>query len=223
MSHAVPPQEATQTTITRRDFLGLAGLTLVSSSLALQGANQSWAATAVPGDGTIPTPGKRPNIVLITTDQERYPRHWPENWVRDNLPAHKRLLANGLAFRRFFCNAAMCSPSRATLFTADVQAHLRANRVLNVPYTDAQIANAQADLLAQADPNGDGVSDFEARYPGVAVRDFDGDPAALPLVWIDAEGRRETRLSEIDTNLRFEAHPGWKGRIERGQDIACAS
>ena len=58
---------------------------------------------------------------------------------------------------------------------------------------------------------------------GLRISDFDGDPAALPLVWIDAEGRRETRLSEIDTNLRFEAHPGWKGRIEREQDIACAS
>jgi uncharacterized protein (DUF362 family) len=58
---------------------------------------------------------------------------------------------------------------------------------------------------------------------GVRISDFDGDPAALPLVWIDAEGRRETRLSEIDTNLRFAAHPGWKGRIEREQDIACAS
>lgn len=58
---------------------------------------------------------------------------------------------------------------------------------------------------------------------GVRISAFDGDPATLPLVWIDAEGRREMHLSEIGTNLRFAAHPGWKGRIEREQDIACAS
>ena len=65
---------------------------------------------------------------------------------------------------------------------------------------------------------------------GVRISAFDGDPAALRVVWIDAAGVRETRLSEITTDLHFEAHPGWKGRIERrpapgeGRDpIACAS
>jgi hypothetical protein len=44
------------------------------------------------------------------------------------------------------------------------------------------------------------------------------------VLWIDAEGERELRLSEIDLNLRFEAHPGWAGRIEREEKAAtCAS
>jgi hypothetical protein len=65
------------------------------------------------------------------------------------------------------------------------------------------------------------------RAGGVAITRFAGDPAALPVLWLDEHGARETTLAAIDTNLRFEAHPGWKGQIERrpeGRDpIACAS
>ncbi|MEZ4714934.1 MAG: sulfatase-like hydrolase/transferase [Caldilineaceae bacterium] len=59
----------------------------------------------------------RANIILIITDQERYPRHWPDGWVEENLPGHVRLAANGMTFTRHFCSATMCSPSRSTLFT----------------------------------------------------------------------------------------------------------
>jgi arylsulfatase A-like enzyme len=51
------------------------------------------------------------------TDQERYPQYWPPGWADANLPNRKRLADHGLTFTRAFCNAAMCSPSRATLFT----------------------------------------------------------------------------------------------------------
>ncbi len=50
------------------------------------------------------------------------------------------------------------------LETADIQDRLRTNRMVGVPYTDDQIANAQADLLAQADPNGDPAA-LMKRYP----------------------------------------------------------
>ena len=58
-------------------------------------------------------------------------------------------------------------------------AHLRANRMLRVPYTDAQIANAAIDARSQAEPLSSTAYDFEHRYPGVAIRDFDGDPARV--------------------------------------------
>ena len=45
----------------------------------------------------------------------------------------------------------------------DVQALLKTNREVGVPYTDEQIAHAKEDLIAQADPNGDGVDAFEKR------------------------------------------------------------
>lgn len=43
--------------------------------------------------------------------------HWPADWARNNLPNRQRLVDTGLTFTRSFCNAAMCSPSRSTLFT----------------------------------------------------------------------------------------------------------
>jgi cytochrome c oxidase cbb3-type subunit 2 len=53
--------------------------------------------------------------------------------------------------------------------------HLRALRKVGVPYTDADIAKAVDDALAQADPDADSA-DLKKRYPKAQVRDFDGDP-----------------------------------------------
>jgi choline-sulfatase len=60
---------------------------------------------------------KKPNIVLIITDQEREVMHWPEGWAEANLSARSRLLEHGLQFTNARCNTAACSASRATLFT----------------------------------------------------------------------------------------------------------
>ena len=56
--------------------------------------------------------------------------------------------------------------------------HLVANARLGVPYTEEMIANAEADMRAQADPNAD-TSGVEERYPKAKVGDFDGNPNAL--------------------------------------------
>jgi cytochrome c oxidase cbb3-type subunit II len=60
----------------------------------------------------------------------------------------------------------------------DIADHLRTNRIVGVPYTDEMIAEASADLHAQADPDADHDA-LLARYPKAAVGDFDGDPARL--------------------------------------------
>jgi choline-sulfatase len=63
--------------------------------------------------------GRPPNILLVITDQQRYPRHWPQDpgWLRELMPNEAELARTGLTFTNAFCNTAMCSPSRATLFT----------------------------------------------------------------------------------------------------------
>ena len=61
---------------------------------------------------------------------------------------------------------------------ANVSGHLIANRRVGVPYSDEMIENAEADLMAQADPDAD-WSGLEERYPKAVLGDFDGDPARL--------------------------------------------
>jgi cytochrome c oxidase cbb3-type subunit 2 len=60
----------------------------------------------------------------------------------------------------------------------DASAHLIANRRVGVPYSDEMVENASADMVAQADPNGD-ASGVSARYPKAVVGDFDGDPSRV--------------------------------------------
>ncbi len=74
-------------------------------------------------------------------------------------------------------------PSYAFLATTElrmdnVEGHLKANRIVGVPYSDEMIENAAADLAAQADPDAD-TSGVEERYPKAVLGDFDGDPAKL--------------------------------------------
>jgi len=71
--------------------------------------------------------------------------------------------------------------AEAELDTTAIQAHLRVNKTLGVPYTDEQIANAAADMRAQAEPDGAGQDDFVKRYPKAIVRNFDGKPGLTEM------------------------------------------
>jgi len=70
-------------------------------------------------------------------------------------------------------------PSYAFLASTDlnyseIAAHLKANAIVGVPYSDEMIKDAQIDLVAQTNPDGD-ASGLLARYPKARVEDFDGD------------------------------------------------
>ncbi|MGK2955238.1 MAG: sulfatase-like hydrolase/transferase [Solirubrobacterales bacterium] len=60
-----------------------------------------------------------PNLLLIITDQQRQPRHWPENegWLEKLVPADAELSSTGVTFTNACTASCMCSPSRASLFT----------------------------------------------------------------------------------------------------------
>ena len=64
---------------------------------------------------------------------------------------------------------------------AKAAAHLRANRILGVPYDPEMIENAARDIYAQVNPDHDGVDDLLARYPKAQVRNFDGQRAITEL------------------------------------------
>ena len=60
-----------------------------------------------------------------------------------------------------------------------IEADLKANRAVGVPYTDEMIENAVLDLKTQVDPFSDNFDAFMARYPKAQIRDFDGDPRKI--------------------------------------------
>lgn len=78
-------------------------------------------------------PTKKPNIIVILTDQERYPVHWPEKWAENNLKANSRLRKHGLTFTRAYTSACECTPSRAVIYTSS---HYPMNQVPVTPPTE---------------------------------------------------------------------------------------
>ena len=63
----------------------------------------------------------KPNILLIMTDEERYPPPYEGDDVRafrsTQLPARESIRSRGLEFHRHYAGSMACTPSRATLFT----------------------------------------------------------------------------------------------------------
>ena len=71
------------------------------------------APSAPPAAGA-PRSGRRPNILLVVSDQERQRGWLPPGTA---LPWRDRLRAEGLEFTRYHTHSSPCSPSRASLFT----------------------------------------------------------------------------------------------------------
>lgn len=71
---------------------------------------------------------RRPNIVLLITDQERSHKHWPQGWAEKNLTTHYDCLIgcqetynknrSSVHFPNAFTATTECSPSRASLLTS---------------------------------------------------------------------------------------------------------
>src|SRR5690349_14298023 len=68
--------------------------------------------------------------------------------------------------------------ARTKLDVSNIADHLKTLTVVGVPYDDAMIENAAADLAAQATPDAD-VSGFETRYLKAVVGDLDGNPGEV--------------------------------------------
>ncbi|NWG53029.1 MAG: cytochrome-c oxidase, cbb3-type subunit II [Hydrogenophilaceae bacterium] len=112
-------------------------------------------------------------------DLARVGGRYSDEWHRDHLIDPRALVPESVMPPYAFL-------AGRELDVNDAERHLRANRVVGVPYTDAQVENAAADMRAQVDPMSS--FDFERRYPGALVRDFDGDP---------------TRLTEMDAIIAY--------------------
>ncbi|PHK93496.1 cytochrome-c oxidase, cbb3-type subunit II [Pseudoroseomonas rhizosphaerae] len=98
--------------------------------------------------------------------------------------------------------AASIMPSYAFLASAplpveQVDRLMRAHGRVGVPYTEEQVANARADLLAQADPEADSSGLME-RYPKAQARNFDGQPRLTEMDALVAYLQMLGTLAEFD-------------------------
>jgi arylsulfatase len=90
---------------TRRQALR-AGSALVAGAAAAAAVTRESA-------GAADAPSRKPNILLLMCDQERYPQ-----WTPDlPLPARDWIDGRGVTFERFHHSAVQCSPSRACFWT----------------------------------------------------------------------------------------------------------
>ena len=103
-------------------------------------------------------------------DLARVGGKYSDAWHRDHLINPRSLVPESVMPPYAFMND-------RELDYRDIQAKLATMTKLGVPYTQAMIDNAQADLEAQADPFSAGGTKLKARYgEKVNQRDFDGNP-----------------------------------------------
>ncbi|MBT3200412.1 MAG: sulfatase-like hydrolase/transferase [Phycisphaerales bacterium] len=100
----------------RRDFLKVVGLASVGAvfSRGLVAADK-------------PKANRRPNVVLIMTDDQGWGQTGYYNHPALKTPNIDKMAANGLRFDRFYAGAPVCSPTRASVLTG------RANDRTGVP------------------------------------------------------------------------------------------
>jgi cytochrome c oxidase cbb3-type subunit 2 len=91
-----------------------------------------------------------------------------------------------------------------------IQADLKANQRLGIPYTDEMVEKAVSDLKTQLDEYADDYDGFVARYPKAVVREFDGDASKITemdalIAYLQMLGTLvdfEEYQAEKDENLR---------------------
>jgi len=103
---------------TRRELLQ-AGAALAAGSVLGYGCGDRASRATGPGPTDGPAAADRPDILILLTDQERRPVHWPDGLRERLMPSWGRLQAHGIDFPRAYTAASQCSPSRACLFTGE--------------------------------------------------------------------------------------------------------
>lgn len=128
--------------LTRKELIGSGASAAAAALLATQGGGVERALAAAKGKRR-DVAGM--NIILFITDQERAIQHFPQNWLRQNLPGMRRLRRHGLSFERAFTNACMCSPARSTLMSGLFPAQHGVKYTLEEDMTNPEV-NPQVNL-----------------------------------------------------------------------------
>jgi len=105
-------------------------------------------------------------------DLARVGGKYSDEWHRQHLIDPRSLVPESIMPPYKFLN-------ERELDYAQVEAWLKTNRAVGVPYTDDMVENAALDLKTQLDPFSENYDAFIARYPKAQIRDFDGDPRRI--------------------------------------------
>jgi arylsulfatase len=128
-------QHEIEASVSRRDFLRLAGAGTMALGFGAALAQGAPARDSTPSAGAAaPAPSGGPyNILFLLTDQERVFRQGelPQGF---SLPAHERLLKRGTAFLNHRINSCVCTPSRSVVYTGKHIQHTRMFDNTNFPW-----------------------------------------------------------------------------------------
>ena len=110
-----------------------------------------------------------PNLMLIITDQQRRPMHWPDDpeWLQTLTPADVEIARTGVSFSQATAASCMCSPSRASLLTGRWPSEHGVTLTLTQGGARIQSKHAPASLKAVA-----GAVMREELSPGEALKNF---------------------------------------------------
>lgn len=175
----------------------------------------------------------RPNVLVIMTDEERYPPPYESDadarFRREHLHARQSLKEGGLEFHRHYAGSTACLPSRATLFTGHYPS------LHGVSATDGLAKKATDPAMRWLDPDsvptlGDWfrAGGYETHYRGkwhISHADLLIPGTHESLMASDGEGR--ALAENVDAYKRADrldpyGFSGWIGREPHGAARADA-
>ena len=107
---------------------------------------------------------RKPNFMIVITDQQSGNPYWPEGWAEKNLPAMRWLKENGITFNRAYTNSCTCSPARVSMLTGLYPAQHGVTEVLEFD----NIARFASDVTAdQGSSQAVGMNAKERRQRGM--------------------------------------------------------
>jgi cytochrome c oxidase cbb3-type subunit 2 len=106
-------------------------------------------------------------------DLARVGGRYSDEWHIDHLTDPQSVVPESVMPKYGFLSDKLIEPT----YVADL---MSTHRFVGVPYTDAMIAEAAADFIAQADPTAD-TTGLEERYPKAVVANFDSAPGVTEM------------------------------------------
>lgn len=116
--------------------------------------------------------GKRPNVLIVTTDQQRVDATsaFGNKWLKT--PHMDSLAANGVYFTQSYCSYPLCSPSRASLHTSRMPHEIAVDRN-NLPIAPGIPLSGQAFRDAGYDTGYAGKWHLPEVYPADGIAGFE--------------------------------------------------